>query len=184
MPLNSDGGEGDRKQQEEGEPRRRVPIESEEAAGRDRDPRPRDTGHEREALREADGDALLQRQVVHRPRHRPAVGPAEEKAEPRQEDRDLPGLAHVLGDEVLEQEADHPRRDRRRDDHPRHPLLGRRDRATPQRAEPRDDETLQVVPEVRPDRDERPEVKRDVERLVEGVVRPRGSPTRRATGRG
>ena len=111
------------------------------------------------------------RQVADRSRRRPPVGPAEQEPEAGEEDRDLPRLAEVPRDDVLERDADQPRGDRRRDDDPRDPLVRRRDRATTERPEPRDDERLQIAPEVGPHRDERPEVQRDVERLVEGVVR-------------
>jgi len=76
----------------------------------------------------------------------------------------------MLGDQVLTEETDDRSRDRRDDHEPRDPFLCRRHAARSQRAQPRRQEADQVTPEVRDDRDERPQVERDVERLVEGIV--------------
>ena len=60
--------------------------------------------------------------------------------------------------------------DGRDDDEPGDALVRRPEAAAAQRRPERGDEPQDVVPEVRGDRDERPEVERDVERLVEAVV--------------
>ena len=97
-----------------------------------------------------------------------------------EEDRDLPGLAEVVGDPVLADDADDAGRDRGDDHEPGDSVVGGLDAAavadrTSRRGEPDD-----VAPEVRPDRDERAQVERDVERLVEAIVlleiRPLGGP--------
>ena len=75
--MKHDGAEHGRHEQEEREPRRRVAVEAEEATGRDRDPRARDAGHERERLRDADGEAFLERELVASPRRRAPVGEPE-----------------------------------------------------------------------------------------------------------
>ena len=77
------------------------------------------------------------------------------------------------------------RGDRRRDDDPREPLVRRLDRRVAERPEP----GARRAPSDRaqkyaPDRDERPEVQRDVEGLVERVVALQVRPSRRATERG
>ena len=106
--------------------------------------------------------------------HAPAlglpVGHPEQPGEHDEGDRDLPRLPQVLGDQVLAEESDDRGGDRRNNDEPRYPLLGRLHPARSQRAQPRPQQADQVAPEVRHNRDERAQVERDVEGLVEGVV--------------
>ena len=67
-------------------------------------------------------------------------------------------------------EPDEPAGNRRDEHEPRDLLVGRLDSPAPERAQPRAHEAHEVAPEVRADGDERSEVQRDVERLVEAVV--------------
>ena len=80
------------------------------------------------------------------------------------------GSPRWLGDHVLEREADQRRPGSSRRARPRRSLVARLDRPPASVPSQPTHERLQVVPEVRPDRDERAEVERDVERLVERVV--------------
>ena len=106
--------------------------------------------------------------------------PQQEQRSRRQQDEDLPRLAEVIGYRVLTGQADNARRDGRDEHEPRDALVRRLHPPSTNRAEPGSDESGDVAPEVGPDSDERPEVERDVEGLVEAVVllevRPLGCP--------
>jgi len=99
------------------------------------------------------------------------VGDPEEEAEHGEEDRDLPGLAQPRLDRRLAERAGERGWDRPREDVPGQPLIVVPDRAVAHGAEPRADIPHHVGPEVEDHRDERPEVKGDVEGLVEALVR-------------
>ena len=164
------GTEDDRDEEQERDARRGVPVEAEEAGGRDRDPRARDAGHEREALGEADRDRCARPEVGHAAPRRRAVHEPEEDAEDGQEDRDLPGLAQVLGDEILAQGADGRGRDGGDSNEPRDARLRRVDAPPADAADPGGHEAHDVLPEIGDDRDERAHVQRDVEGLIELFV--------------
>ena len=119
-------------------------------------------------------------EVAHGARLRRAVCPQQEQRSGGQENEDLPRLAEVVRDPVLAEETREAGRDRGDDDEPGDPLVGRLDAPSSEGHEQRPDETHEVAPEVRGDGDERSEVQRDVERLVEAVVllevRPLGGP--------
>ena len=87
-----------------------------------------------------------------------------------QQDRDLPWLPEVVLDEALPEASRDHRGDRADGDGPGEPLISALDRAPadgdPQRLQQPDD----VGPKVGEHGDQRPGVKRDVERLVEGLV--------------
>ena len=106
-----------------------------------------------------------------RRRSRLPVGDPEQPGEDDEDDRDLPRLPQMLGDQVLPQERRRsrpgPSRRRRTTRSARRPSRPGASAACPQPGRQQADE---VAPEVGDDRDERPQVERDVERLVEGVV--------------
>ena len=168
--LEQDGAEHGRHEQQEREAGSAVAIEAEETARGDRDPRARDAGSECERLRAAHDDRVTEPEIAHRAVLRRAVCPEQEQRAGGEQDEDLPGLAEVVRDEVGTGEADDAGGDRRDEHEPRDPLVRRLDLPTSHGAEPGTDETDDVVPEVRADGDERPEVERHVERLVEAVV--------------
>jgi hypothetical protein len=70
------------------------------------------------ALGEADPEPTARRDLVEPVRGGPTVRVPEEQAERREEDRDLPGIAEVVRDGILEGEADECGGDRRNDDRP------------------------------------------------------------------
>ena len=86
----------------------------------------------------------------------------------------------MVGDDVLAEEAGDPGGNRRDEHEPRHTLVGRLHAPATDGTDPRSHEPHDVAPEVRNHGDERSEMERDVERLVEAVVllevRPVGSP--------
>ena len=185
-PLKTTAPKRDRQEQQEREARGGVAVEPEEARRRDRDPRARDARHQREALREADREPCrsVRSSIDRRSCGRRSAQPSS-RPNAGEEDRDLPRLAEVLRDHVLEREPDDRGGNRRDDHHPGDALLARPDRSaarsvptTRRRASTRSCQKYAA------DRDERAEVQRDVERLVERVVLPPGTSSRRATGRG
>ena len=105
-------------------------------------------------MRQAHPQPAPHRHALERVRRRAPIRPAEQEAERREEDRDLPRLAEVLGDRVFEREADESGRDGRDDDRPCEPLGRRRDTPAAQRADPCQDELDHIAPEVRPDRED------------------------------
>src|SRR4029453_19044017 len=116
---------------------------------------------------EADAEPLAETERARlAPLGRP-VGEPEDAGEERHEDRDLPRLAEVVLDEALARRADDHRWNRGDHDEPGDALLRISNCACSHRAEPRGYEANEVVPEVRHDCDERAEVERDVEGLVE-----------------
>ncbi len=122
-------------------------------------------------LGEPDRDRLAEAEVADLPLLRHAVGEPEQHAEDGEEDCDLPGLAEVLLDDALAQRSGERGRDRRGEDAPRGPLLRAPDPSVADAAKPGGDERGDVVPEVGDDGDQRPQMKRHVERLVEvGVL--------------
>ena len=137
-------------------------------------------GRERERLREPHDDRVPETEVTHRLRLSRAVGPVQKQRAGCEQDEDLPGLAEVVGDGVLADETCDAGRNRGDEDEPRDPLVGRCDAPASDRADPRAHQPDDVAPEVGADGDERAEVERDVERLVEAVVllevRPLGCP--------
>ena len=135
---------------------------------------------ERERLRKPHDDRVAKAEVSHRLRLRRAVGPIQEQRAGSEKDEDLPRLAEVVGDDVLTDESDDAGGNRCDENEPRDALVRRCDAPSPDRADPRAHQPDDVAPEVGADRHERPEVERDVERLVEAVVlleeRPLGRP--------
>ena len=127
-------------------------------------------GREREALGEADEKPLAEAQVPHLLPLGAPVGPVEDEGEHGEQDRDLPRLAEALLDHALEGGSDQRRRHGRDDDDPGDLLVLRLDGTSPHAAEPGDHVADQIAPEVRHDGDERAEMERDVERLVELLV--------------
>src|SRR4029079_18140151 len=111
-------------------------------------------------------DRLAEAEVADRPLLRHAVGEPEQHAEDGEGYRDLPGLAEVFLDDALAQRSGDRGRNRRGEDTPRGPLLGAPDPSVAHAAKPGGDERDDVLPEVRDDGDQRPQVKRHVERLV------------------
>ena len=85
----------------------------------------------------------------------------------------------MVGDRVLACQADDARRNGRDEHEPSDALVRRLDPACADGAEPRADESHDVGPEIGTHGDERPQVKRDIERLVEPVVLLEVRPVRR-----
>ena len=121
---------------------------------------------------------MPQPQIAHRPPLRRAVGQPEQNGEDREQDRDLPGLAEVVGDRIACNSAGDRRGDRGDGDEPHDALVGCGDLPASDRAEERAQQAADVPCEVRDDGRERAEVQRDVERLVEGVVLLEEAPVR------
>ena len=169
-PFSSDGAEHDRDEEQKREPRGGVAGQPEEPGRGDRDPRARHAGHQRERLRAADPEGAPEPDLVHRLPLRPAICEPEDACEDGEEDRDLPRLPEVLGDHRLPGGADERRRHRRDRDDPGGALGRAPDPPAGDAPGERARELENVAPEVRDHRDERPQVERDVEGLVEGVV--------------
>ena len=142
-PLNTTARERDREQQQEREARGRVPVEPEKPARGDRDARARHAGHERQALREPDCDALLAgvRSPIARVAGRRSAQPSS-RPNPARKIAICHGSPRFPAITSSSAKPDEPRGDRRRDDDPGDALVRRRDRAAAQRPEPRDDERL------------------------------------------
>src|SRR6266508_5381511 len=146
--------------------------------GRDCDPRAGYARYEREDLGHPDGEGGSEAEVLDRPPFRKAVGQPEENPKNREQDGDLPRLAKVLLDDVLTGCSRERGRNRGREHVPRDPLVGPRDAAPTGGAEPCGHVADDVAPEVHDDGDERAQVERDVEGLVEVRVRLEVAPVR------
>ena len=121
------------------------------------------------SLRRADNDCVADLERVHVPAGGALVGDPEDDGEHGQEDRDLPGLTEVLGDECLAGAADDHGRNRRDEQEPGDPLV-RAGNGAARKERNRRDVPREVPPEVRDDGDQGAEVEGDVEGLVELVV--------------
>ena len=121
------------------------------------------------SLRRADNDCVADLERVHVPAGGALVGDPEDDGEHGQEDRDLPGLTEVLGDECLAGAADDHGRNRRDEQEPGDPLV-RAGNGAARKERNRRDVPREVLPEVRDDGDQGAEVEGDVEGLVELVV--------------
>src|SRR6266545_2235169 len=145
---------------------------------------------ERETLGEADRERALPPDLVDRAARGHAVREPENDGEDREQERDLPGIAELLLDEVLPGSAGDGRGDGRDRDVPGDALVLVLDASATDASEPGPDEPHDVTPEIEDDRDERSEMKRDVEGLVEVrmllEIGPAGKPRdeNKVTGRG
>ena len=185
--LEQERAENRRQQEQEGEARSGIPVEPHEAPRGDRDPGTGDAGRERERLGEAHHDARgasprspIARSCGERSAHHRSERPAARRG----------AICH--GSPRLSAIASSPRR-------PTTPAgivatktnqpmrsSGVSMRRSPDGVRERRHEPDDVAPEVRRDGDERAQVERDVERLVEAVVllqvRPVGAPRARGSG--
>ena len=98
------------------------------------------------------------------------VGPLEHEAEHDQVDADQDRVAELLLDRAREQRANDRAGDGRQQQQPREAGVDRVDGAHPDRVERGDEIAREVAPEVPHRGDERAEVQRDVERLLQRVV--------------
>ena len=108
--------------EEEGESRSGVAVELHETACSDRDTRARHAWHESEALGETHDHCPRPRSPIPT---RCRLRSARQRRDPegREEDRDLPRLTEVVGEDGLERGPDDQRRNRRDDDEPDDPPL-------------------------------------------------------------
>ena len=180
--LQQNRAEHRRQQEQEREARRAVAVELQEAAGGDRDPRPGDAGRERERLRESHRRPLDA--CRGRPSHAPAASGRPSRAAARRArggSRSATARRGCRRSTSSPSSPTTPGGNRRDEDEPGDPLVRRVDPAgaAASRARRATSRTMSR-PEVRGDRDERSEVERDVEGLVEAVVllevRPVGGP--------
>ena len=164
--LDHTGREDDRRGQQKGKPRRVIVVEPPREAGAHRHAVAADARHERRRLRDAHDQrlailerpefaravglcALAQGKFPHLRLTAEALGREQDEAVDHQEDRRNLRLGRQRSQRVLEREADHPRRDRRRDDQPDQALGARLDPPRRQRVEKGADQLDPVAPVVR-----------------------------------
>src|SRR6478736_2789582 len=118
--LQQRGPGGHRRGHQEAEAGGGRPVQPGEPAGRDRDARRADAGDQRDRLRDADPERERERDIVDLLRRGPeAVGQPQDDAADDERDRDDPGGADRLLEDVVEEEPGDGGRDRGRDEQPR-----------------------------------------------------------------
>jgi hypothetical protein len=165
-PLVENRCSGDRSRQQEGEARRRLPIQSDEQPGGDGDPGPADSRYQGERLGDANPHRLRECQVDREQTTRScAIGDPQDAGSDDQHEDDETNLPEALFDQVIEQDADDEGRHRREDDEPGEPAVGVAvERAVADRRHAGRDQPQPVRAEVGEKSDQRPDVEHHAER--------------------
>ena len=162
--LQDGGARHDGERDEEREAGGRFPVETEQQGRRHGDAGARDPGHQGKALGQPDQNGKLQAHLVDAPPFGPG-GVGEGEQQPEQDEKERyqgRALAEDLLDGALQGLTHQGSRHRRRDDVEGKPLGGRID-AAPEGAEEIADQFEYVAPEVERQRQEGPDMERDIE---------------------
>ena len=141
-------------------------IEAEEQAGRDRDPRPADPGHERGGLGDADPERARNGEIADAAvAGAPAIGEPEDRRADEQHHRDEPDGADFALDDVVEEDADDGGRDDCDEQQDEQPPVGvARDRPLADERNARRGEPEPVGAEIEEQCEQRPDMEHHRER--------------------